>query len=166
MKNKTHLNDITIRIELKPGDIGYIIYLHGILYSKEFGHGVAFESYVAKGLHEFYKNYNPKRERVWICEHENKIIGSLLLQDKGDSAQLRDYVIRPEFRGIGLGKKLMGLYVDFMKECSYKHSFLWTTNELKTASHLYKMFGFKLAEEKETTTFGKLVTEQRYDLNL
>lgn len=166
MNNVHNINDISIRIELKPGDLGYIIYLHGILYSGEFRHGISFESYVAKGLHEFYCYYNPKRERIWICEHEEKIVGSLLLQDRGESAQLRYYLIKPEFRGIGLGNKLLQLFVNFMKECGYNHSYLWTTGELKTASHIYQKFGYQLTEEKETTTFGKLVMEQRYDLNI
>lgn len=134
---------------------------------KECGYGLSFESYVAEGLHEFYKNYHPEKERVWICEHNNKIIGSLLLMDRGnDTAQLRYYIIEPEYRGIGLGKKLMDLFMQFLKEKNYKYCYLWTTNELETAAALYIKNGFTLTEEKETTDFGKKVIEQRYDLFL
>jgi len=45
---------IVIRTELKAGDIGYVTYLHGILYKKEYNYSISFESYVAAGLHEFY----------------------------------------------------------------------------------------------------------------
>ena len=42
--NKTiSLDDISIRTELKPGDIGYVIYLHGDLYQREYGYGIQFE---------------------------------------------------------------------------------------------------------------------------
>jgi len=134
---------------------------------KECGYGLSFESYVAEGLHEFYKNYNPEKERVWICEHNNKIIGSLLLMDRSkNTAQLRYYIIEPEYRGIGLGKKLIDLFMQFLKEKNYKSCYLWTTNELETAASLYIKYGFKLTEEKETTDFGKKVTEQRYYLLL
>lgn len=166
MKNNASLEYISIRTELKPGDIGYVIYLHGELYGKEYGYGIEFETYVAKGLCEFYEKYNPARNRVWICEHKRKIIGFLLLMDRGKAAQLRYFLLQPEYRGIGLGLKLMGLYMDFLRECGYKESYLWTTHELSTAAYLYKRAGFKLTEEKGSTAFGKPLREQRYDLFL
>ena len=33
-------NEITIRTEIRPGDIGMITYLHGVLYLEEFKHGI------------------------------------------------------------------------------------------------------------------------------
>jgi len=164
--NNISLEDISIRTELRPGDIGYAIFLHGALYSREYNYELQFESYVAKGLCEFYEKYNPARNRVWVCEYENKIIGFLLLMDRGESAQLRYFLIEPEYRGIGLGSKLMNLYMDFLHKCGYRQSYLWTTHELHIAIALYKRFGFQLTEEKESTAFGKPLTEQRYDLIL
>jgi peptidyl-dipeptidase Dcp len=166
MNNKIRLDDISIRTELQPGDIGYVIYMHGDHYGREYGYGIPFEAYVAKGLCEFYDKYNPKRERVWVCEYNARMIGFLLLMDRGKAAQLRYFLIRPEYRGIGLGSKLMNLYMDFLRECGYRASYLWTTHELGTAAFLYKRAGFKLTEEKESTAFGKALREQRYDLVL
>lgn len=160
------LNDIKIRNELKPGDIGWVIFLHGSLYSSEYNYGIEHETYVASGLCEFYKNYNPLKERVWICEHNNRIIGFLLLREKDNAAQLRYFLIEKKYRGMGLGKKLIDLFLEFFNEKNYKRAFLWTTNELHTAAHLYKKAGFKLTQEKESTAFGKKLTEQRYDLIL
>jgi peptidyl-dipeptidase Dcp len=133
---------------------------------REYGYGIPFEAYVAKGLCEFYDKYNPERERVWICEHSDRMIGFLLLMDRGKAAQLRYFLIQPEYRGIGLGSKLMSLYMDFLQECGYREAYLWTTHELSTAAFLYKRAGFKLTEEKESTAFGKALREQRYDLLL
>ena len=158
--------NISIRTELQPGDMGWLIHMHARLYAKEYGFGLQFESYVASGLHEFYENYDPARSRIWICQHDQRIIGSLVLMDRGDSAQLRYFLIEPEYRGIGLGSELLSLYMDFMKACGYRRSYLWTTDELPTAISLYTKLGFKLAEEKTSTSFGKPVTEQRYDLLL
>jgi peptidyl-dipeptidase Dcp len=94
------------------------------------------------------------------------MIGFLLLMDRGKAAQLRYFLIQPEYRGIGLGSKLMSLYMDFLQECDYQESYLWTTHELSTAAFLYKRVGFRLTEEKESTAFGKPLREQRYDLIL
>jgi peptidyl-dipeptidase Dcp len=164
MKTNININDITIRNEFKPGDIGYLIYLHGAFYEKEYNYGIEFETYVALGLCEFYKSYNPEKERIWICEHNNMIIGILLLMNRGEAAQLRYFFIKPEYRGIGLGSKLINLYMEFLNQCGYKKSYLWTTHELTAAAHVYKKVGFKLTEEKESNNFGKLLKEQRYDL--
>ena len=164
--NTVSLDDISIRTDLRPGDLGYVIYMHGALYSQEYGYTVQFENYVAKGLCEFYEKYSPERNRIWACEHNDRLIGFLLLMDRGHAAQLRYFLIQPEYRGIGLGSKLMNLYMDFLRECAYKESYLWTTHELSTAASLYKRHGFKLTEEKESTAFGKPLKEQRYDLIL
>lgn len=155
---------ITIRTALKPGDIGAVIAMHGQLYGQEYGYGIQFETYVAKGLCEFYEHYDPTRERAWICVHNERIIGSLFLVNRGDTAQLRYLILAPEYRSMGLGKKLMDHYMAFLKQCGYSASFLWTTHELTGAAALYKRYGFVLTEEVESDAFGKPLREQKYTL--
>jgi N-acetylglutamate synthase-like GNAT family acetyltransferase len=164
MENKVSLKDITIRTDLRPGDLGYVVYLHGMLYVKEYGYTTKFEVYVAKGLCEFYDQYDPRRNRVWVCEHQGQMVGFLLLLDRGEVAQLRYFLILPEYRGIGLGSRLLGLFKEFLRECGYQGAYLWTTGELTQAASLYRRAGFQLVEEVESTAFGKAVNEQRYDL--
>ena len=161
------LKDITIRNHLRPGDIGYVIYLHGILYQEEYNYGIEFESYVAKGLHEFVGNYIPELDKVWICEHANKRIGFLLLMHREHgSAQLRFFILKPGYRGIGLGRKLINAFIECLKTKRYHHAFLWTTHEQEAAAYLYRKAGFTITEEKDSTAFGKPLIEQRYDLYL
>jgi len=159
------MENIRIRTQLKPGDLGYVIYRHGKLYGEEYNYGISFEIYVGAGMYEFYKNYDPDRDRAWICELDNNIIGFVLLMHReNNTAQLRYFYLEPEYRGIGLGKKLMQLYMDFLKEKGYQSSYLWTTHELHSAASLYKRHGFRLTEEKQSDAFGKPLKEQRYDL--
>ena len=158
--------NVTIRTDLRPGDIGYVTYLHGKLYSKEYDFGVQFESYVAESLHEFQKQYDPKRNRVWVCEDGDEIVGFMALMDRGAAAQLRYFILLPEYRGTGLGNKLMKLFMEFMRSCGYTSSYLMTTDELRAAAHLYMKYGYRLTEEKESNAFGKPLREQRYDLIL
>lgn len=164
MNSRLSPKTISIRTELQPGDLGFIIHMHGALYKMEYNYGLQFEAYVAQGLCEFYEKYNSERDRIWLCEHEKRIIGSLLLMNRGKAAQLRYFLIEPEFRGIGLGSKLIALFMDFLRECDYRGCYLWTTHELETAAILYKRVGFKLTEERESSAFGKPLREQRYDL--
>jgi hypothetical protein len=66
---------ISIRHHLSPGDVGYIIYLHGILYAPEQGWDHTFDSYVAIPLAEFAKSHS-SAERSWIVEKERRIVWS------------------------------------------------------------------------------------------
>src|SRR5436190_18452088 len=132
----TKLEDIAVRTDLKPGDVGYVIYLHGLLYKNEYGYGIEFETYVAEGLVEFYRQYDPQKDRVWICEHENKIVGFLLLMHRGEAAQLGYFILQPEYRGMDLGNKLMTLSMEFLKDKKYKSTHLLTTDEFPASTHL------------------------------
>ena len=158
------LEDISIRTELRPGDAGCVIQRHGALYASEYGFGLRFEAYVAKGFCEFLERYDPQKDSVWVCEHGGRMIGFMLLMDRGELAQLRYFLIEPEYRGIGLGRKLMGLFMDCLKSRGYRGAYLWTTHELAAAIHLYLVFGFTITEEKESTAFGKPLMERRYDI--
>ena len=144
MEHNKPADNITIRNDLRPGDIGYVIHLHGSLYYEEYGYGISFESYVAAGLHEFVQNYNPDQDCVWICEDGAKIVGFLLLMARGNgSAQLRYFLLLPPYRGIGIGKKLMHEFRTQLELRRYKHVYLWTTNEQHAAAELYKKAGFE-----------------------
>jgi hypothetical protein len=57
------LPPVKIRNELRPGDIGYIVYLHGTLYAKEQGWDYTFEAYVAEPLAAFVKS-SGNRQRI------------------------------------------------------------------------------------------------------
>jgi GNAT superfamily N-acetyltransferase len=157
----------TIRHNIKPGDQGYLIYLHGIVYSKECGWDETFEAYVAKGLAEFVKSYNLDNDRLWLAEMEGQIIGSIAIEGHSDTgAQLHWYFVHPDHRDQGLGKELMSRALEFCKDCGYTNVFLWTTKELEAASHIYLRFGFRKTEDKAHKIWGKDVLEQRYDLDL
>lgn len=160
------LDAISVRTELHPGDLGYVAYLHGELYAKECGYGLNFESYVLGGLGEFGHAYDAQKDRIWMCEHENRIVGFLLAQHRPSAVQLRYFIFRPGYRGIGLGKKLMMAFIGFMKQGGVKHAYLWTTDEQHAAISLYTRFGFTLTEEKPSNAFGKRLIERRYDLHL
>ena len=160
------LADISIRTNLLPGDLGYVARLHGQIYYDECGYGPSFEGYVLETLGEFSRNYDPAKDRVWFCGHQGKIIGFLFGVHRGDRAQLRYFILLPEYRGIGLAKKLMDSFMVWMKEQCLTKAYLWTSNEQQTAISLYKKYGFRLTEEKPSMAFDKKLTEQMYELEL
>lgn len=155
-----------IRNTIQPGDLGYITYLHGILYARECGFDSTFEPYVAIPLSNFMKENNP-RSRIWITEENTKIQGCMAIVCIDDeTAQLRWFLLEPSMRGKGIGKRILEEGIQFCKERGYKSIILWTVNLMEAAIHLYKKYGFKLKEEKKHILWGKDLIEQKYELKL
>ena len=158
--------DIRIRNGLKPGDIGYLTYLHGTLYGEEYGWDHTFEGKVAVILGEFAQSHNA-RERIWIVEKEEVVAGSIAIVEASDSiAQLRLFLLHPSLRGQGIGRRLMDEAISFCRDNHYSQVFLWTAGVLTAAAKLYRSTGFQLAEENTHEMWNAVVTEQRYVLNL
>ena len=88
------------RTSFGPGDIGALIELHGTLYSREYGYDRSFEAYVAAGLAELVRKFDPARDRLWLVENQGRVIASVAIVGRAkDSAQLRWYLVHPDFRG-------------------------------------------------------------------
>jgi GNAT superfamily N-acetyltransferase len=164
--NPNRTREPQVRNDLRPGDVGYLIYLHGVLYAQEVGWDHTFEAYVAEPLAEFVRSHN-ERERIWIVEENGQVAGSIgIVETATDTAQLRWFLLHPDLRGRGLGKRLIEQAIEFCKASGYSLIFLWTTSELKAAAHLYRSAGFQLTESLTHQMWGATVTEQRYDLRL
>jgi DNA-binding MarR family transcriptional regulator/predicted GNAT family N-acyltransferase len=158
---------VAIRCDLRPGDVGYLIYLHGRLYAKECGYNHLFEGYVCKTFYELYQSYDPQKDRFWLAEAGGNIIGSIaVVGHSGTRAQLRYFLVSPEYRGTGLGTKLFSEALDYAKRQGYQSLFLETTDDQKTAIRMYKKAGFRLTQETGNHAWGVSHTGQVYELSL
>ena len=157
---------ISIRHDLRPGDVGYITYLHGILYAPEQGWDHTFDAYVAIPLAEFSRSQS-SRERIWIVEDGERTVGSLAIVKFSErEAQLRWLLLVPEVRGQGIGRRLVEEALDFCRDAGYSSVFLWTVNTLPIAAKLYQSEGFRNTEELTHELWGRTVTEIKYELRL
>lgn len=158
---------INLRCELKPGDAGKLIQLHGWLYEQECGYNHVFEGYVCKTFYDFLLNYNPNKDKIWLAEERGEIVGAIAIVGHTEEvAQLRWFILHPNYRGIGLGRRLLTQALQFCKEKNYVRVFLDTTSEQTTAVTMYKKAGFKLVNETENNSWGKTLIEQKYELKL
>ncbi len=161
------LDAITIRAEIKPGDLGCITYLHGMIYAQEHGFDSTFEPYVAAPLAEFALSQNREGQRIWIAEMGGRIVGCVaIVRHSDESAQLRWLLVSPCARGLGLGWMLVSRSLDFCRERGYRSVFLWTVSFLLKARGIYRSFGFHKTEEKTHFIWGRMLTEERYELSL
>jgi N-acetylglutamate synthase-like GNAT family acetyltransferase len=157
---------IALRTELRPGDLGMVVHLHGVLYARERGFDPTFEAYVAGPLSEFVRAENP-RERLWLAERDGRIVGCVaIVAASPRTAQLRWFLVDPSTRGAGLGKRLLSEAVAFCQDCGYREVILWTESALTVAAHLYQSAGFRKTAEKPGRMWGVDLVEEKYELRL
>jgi len=152
----------------RPGDMGWVVQSHGLLYSKEYGYDERFEALVAGIVAEFIEKFDPARERCWIAEKDGANVGSVFLVKKSVSvAKLRLLLVEPSARGLGIGKRLVEECIRFARKIGYKKIMLWTQSELVAARAIYQNAGFqKVGKEKHQSWSRKDLMAETWELNL
>lgn len=151
----------------QPGDMGWVVHRHGVLYAQEYGYYETFEALVAEIVAKFIQHYDAKRERCWVAEREGEIAGSVFLVAESKTvAKLRLLLVEPSARGLGIGARLVAECVQFARRAGYKKIVLWTQSELDAARHLYKKAGFHVIEKKHHHSFGKDLTAETWEVAL
>jgi len=139
----------------RPGDMGWVVHRHGVLYAQEYGWNERFEALVAGIAAKFIENFDPKRERCWIAETDHGIAGSVfLVQHSREIAKLRLLLVEPEARGLGIGKRLVEECIRFARQKGYRKITLWTQQDLTAARHIYQQAGFRLTQQAQHRSFG------------
>jgi GNAT superfamily N-acetyltransferase len=152
---------------LRPGDIGWVIHRHGVLYFREYGWDERFEALVAEIAAKFVQNFDAARERCWIAEIDGAIVGSVFLVRQCDAvAKLRLLLVEPEARGMGLGQRLVRECIEFARAAGYREITLWTQAELTAARHIYEKAGFRLDRVEKHHHFGPEMDGQVWNLTL
>lgn len=155
----------TLRTDWRAGDLGAVVTLHALTYSREHGFDATFEAYVAGPLAEFVLKRG-ERDCLWLAEDGGRLVGCVAIVSAGEEeAQLRWYVVAPEARGRGLGRRLLDEALSFCRRVGYRSVYLWTVSRLERAAALYRAAGFQLVEQKPGA-WGTEVLEQKYRLAL
>lgn len=154
--------DVDVR-ELCPGDLGWVVQRHGVLYAEEYGWNAEFEALVARIVADYVDDLDPERDRAWIAAVDGEPVGSVFCVHKDRQvAQLRLLLVEPSARGLGIGTRLVDTCLDFARQAGYHEMVLWTNSVLAAARRIYQRAGFELLDESPNPAFGKELTAQNW----
>jgi DNA-binding MarR family transcriptional regulator/GNAT superfamily N-acetyltransferase len=151
----------------RPGDMGWVVSRHGVIYAEEYGWDARLEALVAEIVAAFVRNFDPERERCWIAERDGDNVGcAYLVKESLHVARLRLLLVERKARGLGIGARLVDECVRFARQAGYEKITLWTHSVLVAARHIYESAGFQLVHTWTHEEFGKDLVGENWDLML
>jgi len=151
----------------RPGDLGWVVQMHGELYAREYGFNEEFEALVADIAAKYLRDFDPAGEKGWIAEVDGERAGSVfLVRQSATVAKLRLLIVRPEARGLGLGTRLTDECIAFARARGYRRIVLWTQGILTAARSIYASRGFVLKDSEPYTAFGRELVAETWELKL
>ena len=110
--------------------------------------GTAYHDYDTEHMFEAYQN---KKEVYFVAEIDGEIVGGSgikhLSNTQENIAELQKLYLLKESRGLGIGKKLVEMCLEFAKESGFDSVYLETFPNMKSAQGLYKKYGFTYLSE-------------------
>jgi GNAT superfamily N-acetyltransferase len=158
---------ISIHREFAPGDLGQLVYIHGVQNFADYGFNHLHEAYCGQIAAEYILTREKGRSRVWLAKKEGRVVGSIfILERPANRAQLRLLFVDQAIRGLGLGRWLVEESIRYCREAGFGLLYLWTVSGLDRAISIYESVGFKPVEEKSVVDWGKTNLELRFELTL
>ncbi|MFF7247216.1 GNAT family N-acetyltransferase [Embleya sp. NPDC008237] len=160
---------VTVRDATRPGDLGALAALHGVLYSREYGMDTTMEAGVAAGMAELVlaraREGHDGPGRMWVAEDAERVLGGIGITREEDGwMRLRWVILDPAARGRGVGGALLDTALAEARRRDAVGVYLWTIAGLDASRHLYDRAGFTLTEEHPARAWGIDAVEQRFDL--
>lgn len=153
-----------------PGIIADILGAHARYYAEHWSFGMKFEIKVAADIASFLLKFDPTNDLLLVAKRsDDRFLGSIIIdssdQDK-KAVHLRWFIVTMEAQRTGLGRQLLDRAIGFCREHNYPRIYLNTFAGLDTARRLYEQVGFKIVDERDANTWGRVMREQEFELQL
>jgi len=147
-----------------PGDIGWMISMHGTLYAEQFKFDTRFERDIAYKVARFFEQRNDFN-RILIAEigreRAGSIAVSLMLEQ---TAFINFLVVLPEYRGHGVARRMVADTLEYARDHGLKRVRLETYSCLKAARELYRKFDFKRYQSiKNRQLYGQTFDQEFWE---
>lgn len=127
----------------------------------------AFKSLVLDSLKEFDFDYDPKYDSdlddpsvysrdggvLYVLKLNGKIIGSIAVINRGQTAELKRWYVSEDQQGKGFGTMLLDKAIKFCIDKRFKKIEFETNKKFTKAHKLYKKKGFRVFKEDEESLY-------------
>lgn len=149
----------------RPDDTPWLVDQHAVLYARDEGFDDSFGPLVQRILDAFVADHDPACETGWIAESAGQRLGSIFCVKLDETtAKLRLFLLVPQARGLGVGRRLLATCTGFARDAGYAEMALWTHESHKAACALYRANGWRLTDSKPVHSFGVDLVEQSWRL--
>ncbi len=160
------MTEIEIR-RFTPEDRDWLVEQHEVHYARDEGFDASFGVLVAQILDDFLAGHDPACERGWIAWRAGQRLGSIFcVRLEADTAKLRLFLLTPDARGQGVGRRMLETCMGFARDAGYRHMQLWTHESHRAAGALYARNGWTLNSSRPVVSFGKENVEQDWSIAL
>jgi len=147
----------------RPGDLGYVVERHGVLYAQEQGLAAGFEGFIAGQLARFGTTADARREALWIAERRGARLGSAAVTcESAATARLVALIVEPDVRGQGIGRALMDEAMTFARDAGYRRVIIDVYRAAAPSHGLLAKGGFERISERRVARWGQTVTVERW----
>ena len=128
----------------------YVNEVKGLIteYYKALGRDLTFQDIYTE-LADLPAKYSPPEGRL-LCAltNEGEVIGCIAYHRHSDfRCEMKRLYVRPEFRELKAGRKLIEAILELAKADGYEEMVLDTIKPLQSAVHLYQKYGFEECEQ-------------------
>ncbi len=146
------------------GLIGTIAALFGRTIAASHGVDWTLDAMIAEEQIEFFRRFDPVRDRVWVALREGVPQGGLTIEgpraESGqNAARLRFFILDESLRGRGLGRRMVAEAMQFCRDQRYPSVYLTTLPGLDAAFRLYAEQGFALVSKRDQAFHGSRYME-------
>ena len=152
--------------DLEPEDLPWLVERHATLYAEAEGFDDSFGPLVAQILDSYQRTHDPECERAWIAVEDGRRLGSIFcVRQDATRAKLRLFLLVPEARGKGLGKRMLATCMAYARAQGYAGMSLWTHESHRAACALYAAAGWRLTASHPVHSFGVDLIEQAWEID-
>lgn len=126
---------------------------HEFLSGLEDDHEFSTGSYVSGELEKdrSYLRKTDSKQPVVVALDDERVVGCVYLYDLSRrEAEIKRLYVRNEYRGLGLGRRLMNALIETAERNGYSTLRLDTTPSMNSAQHLYSELGFEPYDDGES----------------